>query len=117
MDICYEHKLYTQYVYTYAATAAAATCQAAGSSTSQAAIHILQIQFMFIIYLHLPFQIEEDSDPPLHGGWTITLLSGKGMMASPFHFEEEGGHLSYFDVYILCVYISEGNPYVFLREI
>ena len=44
---------------------------------------------------------------PLHferlsmGWWAIILLSGKGMMATPFHFEEEGGHLIYFVMTII----------------
>ena len=34
------------------------------------------------ILIHLPFQIEGDAYPPLHGGLAIILLSGKGMMVT-----------------------------------
>ena len=69
---------------------------------------------MFTIYLHLPFQIERNENSPLHGGWIITLLSGKGMMVTPFHFEGEGGHPMYFEVYIFCILYTFGIHVIYI---
>ena len=40
-----------------------------------------------MVYLHHLSQTARNSNPPLHVGWTITLLIGKGMMTTPFQFE------------------------------
>ena len=50
-------------------------------------IYISCLQYMFMVYLHHLSQTARNSNPPLHVGWTITLLIGKGMMTTPFQFE------------------------------
>ena len=50
-------------------------------------IYISCLQYLFMVYLQHLFQTAGNSNSPLHGGWTITLLMGKALMTTPFQFE------------------------------